>query len=96
MAVLATTATLTSGTPKRTLSNLTGQGAGIIRVWILTGASGIRIGDDATVTITNGLPIIPNQVNLFEFAAASAAGTGVSLVREASGADMVVHIMSEV
>lgn len=96
MAVIANTVTFTSAAPKRTLSNLTGQAAGIIKLWVLTGVAGLRIGDDATLTTSNGLPIIPFEVNYFEFAAASAAGTSVSLVRDATSPDITVHLMSEV
>jgi hypothetical protein len=96
MAVIANSVSFVAAAPKRTLSNLTGQAAGIIRLWVLTGASGVKIGDDATLTTANGLPIVPNELNYFEFAAASAAGTSVSLVRENVGAPILIHLMSEV
>lgn len=96
MAVIANSVSFVGAAPKRTLSNLTGQAAGIIRLWVYTGVVGVRIGDDATLTISNGLPIIPNELNYFEFAAATAAGTSVSLVRDAAGPAITVHLMSEV
>jgi hypothetical protein len=95
MAVIANSVIFAAGAPKRTLSNLTGQGAGIIRATIISPVP-LRIGDDATLTVNNGLPIIPMQPNSFEFAAASAAGTSVSLIREATGPDFVIHLLTEV
>jgi hypothetical protein len=95
MAVVATSVTFAAGTPKRTLNNLGGNGATVIRCWVVSPV-GLRIGDDATLTVNNGLPVLPNQVNLFEFASTSNAGTTVSLVRENTGPDFVIHIMTEI
>ena len=95
MAVLGTSVVFTSGTPKRTLGNLTGQAAGIIRATIISPVP-LRIGDDATLTINNGLPIRPLEPNSFEFAVASNAGTTVSLVRGGTGPDVVIHLLTEV
>ena len=94
MAILATSVTFSASTPKRTLSNLSGAAAGIIRLWLRTPIP-LRIGDDATLTLTNGLPVDSLEENFYEFAAANTAGTSVSLIRDA-GPDVVIHMMTEV
>jgi hypothetical protein len=97
MAIIANTVTFAAGVPKRSLGNLNGLAgaSAVIRCWIVS-PIGLKIGDTTNVSTVNGLPIIPLQVNLFEFAAANVAGDNVSIVREATGPDVVIHIMTEV
>lgn len=97
MAVIANSVTFSGAAPKRSLGNLNGLAgaSAVIRCWVVS-PIGLKIGDTTNVSTINGLPILPNQPTLFEFEAASVAGDNVSIVREATGPDTVIHIMTEV
>lgn len=95
MAIIANSVAFAAGAPKRTLSNLTGQAAGITKLWVISPVP-IRIGDDATLSNINGLPLTPLETNYFEFAGSVNAGTTVSLLRGDNGPDFVIHLMTEV